>query len=916
MKATPLLNNLTAGEVDPRIDARVDVQKYYNAARIIENMIILQQGGAMRRPGTYFVVATKHSDKKAKLFNFSFSTLQGYILEIGNKYIRFFKDQGQIVVAYAAWLTGTAYIEGDLRTNAGSYYRCLVAHTSGTFATDLTALYWEATGGATDLAYEIPSPYLEADLSILKVVQSADVFFITHPSYAPRELSRTGHTTWTLGIIPFSYGDERVITGILANNPLVVTCANHALSVGDWVRFGGINGMTELNNQFGKITERVTNTFTIAGINSSAYTAYTSGGIAYPYEFKGTEIDIEGATAADPVVITATGHGIPDGTKILIKNVGGMVQLNDRVFITVSDGVNAFHLHDYAGHDVDGTGYTAYTSGGVICPTVFSVAGDFPGSIALFEQRMELSGSDNEPQAIYGSASGTFRMFDLGVVGDDSAFKYELATEKVDRVHWMMGQEYLMLGTPGGISRLGSSSPSEALTQTNVNVKKQATFGTKNCDAELVGDAILYVTRGGQTVREIFYTWNTADSNGGYRTTDLTILAGHIAKGATAALSGIVDSDQQQEPISIYWAVRADGQLLGMVYNREQQIIGWMREVTGRRSAVPTIDTIESVTQDDTDDGETVTLVITRTENTAADDTTWDLFESVAVGTEDDNEDEVWVIVNREIGGVTKRYIEYFKPHEFYGQLKDYFGVDSGLTFDGGAAKTDISGITKANPCVVTHTGHHGFTDGQKIRIKDVGGMTEINQGLTHSYTVANKTDHTYELSGINSSAWTTYTSGGQAQVVTNAISGMSHLEGRYIDIMIDGARHPQKLVSSGAVALSWYGNLIHAGLPFQPVVKPMKLEAGQSEGTAQGKKKRVYGLTVRFHETCTAKWGYDADHLKDVPFGIGAMPALFTGDVEHTFNGPVDTNGDIYITQSGPFPMTILAIMPKMETF
>lgn len=921
MRATPLINNFTAGEVDPRLDARTDVQKYYNACRTLENMIILQQGGAMRRPGTYFVNATKFSDKKSKLFNFSFSTIQVYQLEVGNKYIRFYKDQGQIVVAYAAWVTGTAYVEGNLRTNAGSYYRCLVAHTSGTFATDLAALKWEATNGATDLAYEIPTPYLEADLPTLKVVQSADVLFIVHPSYPPKRLTRTAHTAWTLENIPFIYGDERMIYTIAANpgdGILVAGSYAHGFAVGQWVQFAEVVGMVEVNDLYGKITTVTADGFYIAGINVGAFTPYTSGGVVRPLGFKGKFREITAATKADPIVITSVGHQIPDGTLVSIEKVVGMTDINEKVYSTNNATDDTLELQEIVGGtltDVDSSAYGVYVSGGKILPPVFAVPGDYPGSIALFEQRMQLSGSDNEPQTIYGSAAGTFEMFDLDVVADDSAYKYELATEKVDRVHWMMGQDYLMLGTPGGISRLGASSISEALTQTNVNVKKQATFGTKNCDVELVGDAILYVTRGGQTVREIYYTWNTADANGGYRTTELTILSGHIAKGATAALSGIVDTDQQQEPISIYWAVRADGQLLGMVYNREQQIIGWMREVTGKRSATPTIDTIESVTQVETANGENITLAITRAVNAAADDTIWDVVESVSVGSEDDNEDEVWVIVNREIGGVTKRYIEYFKPHEFYGEIKNYFGVDSGLTYDGGAAKTDISAISKTDPCVVSHTGHHGFTDGQKIRIKDVGGMTEINLGLTEYYTVANKTDHTYELSGIDSSAWTTFTSGGQAQVVTKTITGLSHLEGRYIDIMVDGARHPQMLVASGAVTLSWYGNLIHAGLPFQPVLKPMKPEAGQNEGTAQGKKKRVYSLMVRFYETCTAQWGYDEDHLRDVPFGTGVMPSLFSGDITYPFNGPIDTNGDIYITQSGPFPMTILAISPKIET-
>lgn len=42
-----------------------------------------------------------------------------------------------------AWLTATAYAKRDMVKTAGNVYICLVAHTSGTFATDLTAVKWE-----------------------------------------------------------------------------------------------------------------------------------------------------------------------------------------------------------------------------------------------------------------------------------------------------------------------------------------------------------------------------------------------------------------------------------------------------------------------------------------------------------------------------------------------------------------------------------------------------------------------------------------------------------------------------------------------------------------------------------------------------------------------------------------------------
>ena len=91
-------------------------------------MVIFPHGSAARRSGTQFVAEVKDSTKQTRLIPFEFSTTQTYILEFGNQYIRFYKDDGQIL-------------------------------SSGT-------------------PYEISSPYLEAELFDIKFAQSADVMYI------------------------------------------------------------------------------------------------------------------------------------------------------------------------------------------------------------------------------------------------------------------------------------------------------------------------------------------------------------------------------------------------------------------------------------------------------------------------------------------------------------------------------------------------------------------------------------------------------------------------------------------------------------------------------------------------------------------------------------------------------------------
>ena len=82
------------------------------------------------------------------------------------------------------------------------------------------------------------------------------------------------------------------------------------------------------------------------------------------------------------------------------------------------------------------------------------------------------------------------------------------------------------------------------------------------------------------------------------------------------------------------------------------------------------------------------------------------------------------------------------------------FFKDGGILTE--ATKT-ITAITKANPAVVTATSH-GYNNGDRVFVSGVVGMTEVNN---REFTVANKTTNTFELSGINSSSFTTYTSGG-----------------------------------------------------------------------------------------------------------------------------------------------------------
>jgi len=153
-RTTLALTSFVSGEFSAKMDGRTDFEKYSSGVKTMENFLVHPQGAATRRVGTQFIAEVKDSSKKVRLIPFEFSTEQTYILEFGDQYIRFYKDKGQIL-----------------------------------------------SGG---VAYEIASPYLEAELFDIKFAQSADVMYICHPNHDVRKLSRTGHTSWTLTTVSFT----------------------------------------------------------------------------------------------------------------------------------------------------------------------------------------------------------------------------------------------------------------------------------------------------------------------------------------------------------------------------------------------------------------------------------------------------------------------------------------------------------------------------------------------------------------------------------------------------------------------------------------------------------------------------------------------------------------------------------------
>lgn len=278
---------------------------------------------------------------------------------------------------------------------------------------------------------------------------------------------------------------------------------------------------------------------------------------------------------------------------------------------------------------------------------VFGASGTYPSVIAVNEGRLTIAASVNKPSHIWGSKTGHWQNFFLGETAE-KAFEYEIAgSDNVD-IQWIVGGNELVVGTrtAEGVLR---GERGIGITPTAAAFLWQSNFGSRPLQPVRVGDHIIFAQRGGEVIRGFVPAAGTE----AWKSPDLTAVADHIAEG------GVTEIDYQDDPFSLIWFVRADGQLLSCTFDGTRA--AWSRHVTYTKA-----------------DGGALTQ---------------SAIESIAVVPTSGNEDEVWMIVNRTIGGSTKRYIEYLDKQKF-GSLADAHCVDSGVEVSSGVNVSTVGGLT------------------------------------------------------------------------------------------------------------------------------------------------------------------------------------------------------------------------------
>ncbi len=515
-----------------------------------------------------------------------------------------------------------------------------------------------------------------------------------------------------------------------------------------------------------------------------------------------------------------------------------------------------------------------YTLGSAAATSVWaegawSVDEGYPSCIALYEERQIYASTTNSPQTIWFSQTDDWDNFLLGA-DDTDAMTFAIAADQVNAIVWLVPQTALLMGTTGGEWVIGSSSPTEPLTPTNVMVRRQSTHGCAATQPVGSGSYVLYLQRQAQKIRQLRYAWEQDT----WISPDLTLVSEHITG------DGITQLALQKNPYPILWGVREDGALVGVTLEETQEVIGWHHHEFGGD--------VESA--------------------------------ATIPGT---SEDELWLSIRRDVNGLTVRYIEQMQPFDWGTDQEDAFLVDSGLTYDGGVAIV-FTNVTKANPAVLTAEAH-GLADGSQIRIIDVVGMVELNHNVysvgtvvdANNFQLRDKTD----ALNITSLGFTAYTSGGTATPVENTFTTLSHLETEAVIATGDGGYAGTYTVASDTVTLGDFYNTVHIGVSYTAKVQPMKLAIAASPGVLFATTQRITDITLRLHESLACDVGtswsvYDSHIFRDASDPLEAPPPLYSGDKYMDFSGDYEKAGNIYIQSRLPVPFTLLALRAEFEVY
>ena len=965
-RVSTILTNFRAGELSPKLSGRIDLQKYQEGCDTMENMIVFPSGGTTRRPGTYYAGTTRLNNK-ARLIPFVYNEEAAYVLEFTDGKLRVYQEdaiqtnefnfmnssnlltthtqvitnitQANPAVVTTAFAHG--FTQGDKvyikRAEAGMSELNRREFTVGTVGSTTTfelnginstnfsafqkTVFVENTplpqavfdrrrpsaslapgssdpeqiGPIVGKLVEITTPYSESQLDEINFTQSADVLFLVHPDKSPRKLVRESTAngiSFTISEIDFvdgPYLDENITSTTLhadSNSGTIQVTASAALfssgDLGRLIRFREVIeaehrawaasasfGVNETVHYEGNVYKNVT-----SGTNTSSTTppVHLEGQKAYgniTWEFQHSGSGYVKITQFDSTTVVQT--SFENDTGVLPASVVGQ-----------SNATKNWSLGS------------------------FSSRTGFPRAIAFYEERLYLAGTDFQPQTIFGSVSADFENHTPGT-NDDQAINVTIASDQVNMIKHLLPARFLQILTTSAEFTLSGGTGSQPVTPTNVNVLRETTFGASKIRPLRAGNSTILVQRGREKVKEITFDLDTDGLLG----VDLTVLADHITSG------GLLGMAWQQEPELILWFIGDDGRLIGLTYDRSNGTVGWHKHPLGGKSGAATV-----TVSDFANIAVGTTITLTKSDGTSV------VFTSEAVGS-----------------GSPSSALG-FKPNTANSTTAS--NIRAAINSHADFTSTVVNDVLTVREVSPSAYGYLNIATSDVSRLSPTSEKAPIVESIASIPRLAGAEDqiylavqknfegslvrHVVTMRSINFGndvaesffldSATTFRSlktfSGAAKTV---ISDLHHLEGEIVQILVDGATHPDRTVTNGKITLERSGNIVHVGQHYDSTIKTLRMEAGAADGVAQGKIMRIHAVTVRFTDTVGASLGPDISDLDRITFRDSSMSMdqavpLFTGDKEIAFPSGYDNNAQIVVQQDQPLPMTITAIMRRSNTF
>jgi len=656
MIANAIQTNFTAGEVSPQLLGRVDINKYFNGVKQLLNFTVRPQGGIIRRSGTRCIGLTKDSTNPSRLIRFQFSSIQSYILEFGDLYMRVYKD------------------------------------------------------GARVGSVELVTPWNWDDLPLLTYTQSADVLYVAHPLFQTRKISRTSHTSWQISLYDPEdgpYMDRETDSA----NQLTVTVTSDISTLRtevDTFAAGDVNKIVTfqwhgvwkpakivayLDTKQVQVKELEFKESNPGALTNTEQHDYGQGNLFYmvcdhsgffdrtfnnryvqlnspissaylkyfkcQYYNDATHLCLGGAALVDNILLNDRVIRLSDrqvtltikapADLFMATDVGRWIRLNFAdswvpAKITVFTSTTQVTATSKVSIPTDETNGDIIVNSGITDTYrlgAWSETTGWPSQIQFYEQRLYFANNFAQPIGIWASVAGDYENMapsDLvSKVLDSSALTIIVACNQADPIMWLCSGPVLMIGTQGNEFTLKANNLSEAITPTNFMAPRQTSFGSINHIPVRAGTTTLFIQRAGNKIRELTYNFQIDQ----YEAKDITVVSEHILRqGGGAVLATLL-----AEPANIIWVLLANGTLAALTYERDQDVIAWHRH-TIQGGTVESIESVPSV---------------------------------------DGKSSDLYLIVRRQVGGVSKRFIERLEVDFTSTVLSSAFFVDCGISYSGNA---------------------------------------------------------------------------------------------------------------------------------------------------------------------------------------------------------------------------------------